>query len=277
MKNLFIILFFSVLFTSNSFSQDIETDTTINQKINKTVLVIPFSPRLYYNDADKEINKQTGKTFEQIMNAFRIEYDNSLIKLLNDTCYAISILSGYTISNNEDIEDIYSNSVYVFEKAMGFDKEMPNGYVHSHLMMSDKKAEKDLRKAKKQHGGEVVSPVTDVTNKFMHVKFNSPSFLIDLLKKYKADYVLFINQFEIIGNYLNPYKTGNNTNNMLIKVHYSLYNSQAKYIYGSFAAEEFPSQITDIEKISQHYFWKVNSQIIKNFPLNPETKKAKRK
>lgn len=277
MKNILIILFFSVIFISNSYSQDIATDSTINQKINKNVLVIPFIPRLYYNDADKEIAKQTGKTFEQIMNAFRIEYDNSLIKSLNDTCYAISILSGYTISNNEDIENVYSNSLYVFENAMGFDKKKPNGYVHSRLMMSDKQAEKDLKKAKKHNGGEVVSPVTDVTNKFMHVKFNTPSFIIDLAKKYSADYVLFINQFEIIGNYLNPYKTGNNTNNMLIKVHYSLYDSQSKYLYGSFAAEEYPSQITDIEKISVNYFGKVNSQIINNIPLESPNKKNKKK
>ena len=277
MNNQLIIFFFTILIISNSYSQNTITDSTINPKINKTVLVIPFSPRLYYNDADKEIAKQTGKTFEQIMNAFRIEYDNSLIKSLNDTCYAISILSGYTISNNEDIEDIYSNSIYVFEKAMGFDKKKPSGYVHSQLMMSDKKAEKDLKKAKKHNGGEVVSPVTDVTNKFMHVKFNSPSFLINLSTKYKADYVLFINQFEIIGNYLNPYKTGNNTNNMLIKVHYSLYESQGKYLFGSFAVEEYPSQLIEIEKISMQYFWQVNNQIIKNIPLNPEIKKAKKK
>lgn len=276
MKQIALILL-SILIISNSFSQDITSDTTANKKINKTVLVIPFSPRLYYNDADKDIAKQTGKTFEQIMNAFRIGYDFSLIKSLNDTCSAISILSGYTISNNEDIEDIYSNSVYIFENAMGFDKKKPNGYVHSHLMMSDKKAEKDLKKAKKHNGGEVVSPVKDVTNKFMHVKFDKASFIPELSKKYKADYVLFINQFEIIGNYLNPYKTGSNTNNMLIKVHYSLYSSQGKYLFGSFAGSEYPSTITDINKISSQYFFIVNSQIINNIPLEPETKKSKKK
>ncbi|OFX22087.1 MAG: hypothetical protein A2033_14380 [Bacteroidetes bacterium GWA2_31_9] len=274
---LLLLIFLLFIISASLFSQEIILDSTATQKINKKVLVIPFSPRLYYNDADKDIAKQTGKTFEQIMNAFRIGYDFSLIKSLNDTCSAISILSGYTISNNEDIEDIYSNSIYVFEKAMGFDKKKPNGYVHSQLMMSDKKAEKDLKKAKKHNGGEVVSPVKDVTNKFMHVKFISPSYLIELSKKYEADYVLFINQFEIIGNYLNPYETGNNTNNMLIKVHYSLYSSTGKYLFGSFASSEYPSILTDINKISLNYFHLVNNQIIKNIPLEPEKKRLKLK
>ncbi|OFX42220.1 MAG: hypothetical protein A2046_03905 [Bacteroidetes bacterium GWA2_30_7] len=269
-----LFLIFSIFVISKSFSQSIVPDTSINNKTNKTVLVIPFSPRLYYNDADKEIAKQTGNSFEQIMNSFRIGYDNSLIKQLNDTCKAISILSGYTISNNDDIENVYSNSNYVFEKAMGLDKKKPSGYTHSQLMVSDKKAEKERKKANK---GEVVSPVTDVTNKFMHVKFNSPAFLIELSRKNTTDYLLFINQFEIIGNYLNPYKTGSNTNNMLIKVHYSLYDSQGKYLFGSFATEEYPSTITDLKTISAQFFKAVNTQIISNIPLASVTKKSKRK
>lgn len=273
MKKYLIITYLIISFFG-SYSQTIVPDSTESNKINKTVLVIPFSPRLYYNDADKEIAKQTGNSFEQIMNAFRIEFDNALIQQLNDTCKAISILSGYTIFNNDDIENVYSNSNYVFEKAMGLDKKKTSGYTHSQLIVSDKKAEKELKKANK---GEVVSPITEVKDKFMNVKFKTPSVILELSKKNNADYLLFINQFEIIGNYLNPYKTGSNTHNMLIKIHYSLYDSMGKYLFGSFATEEYPSTITDIKVISAKYFKSVNAQIINNITLKAEVKKSKKK
>lgn len=268
MKKLLYILLIIINF--HSIAQDFEPIAIENKiLVDKTVLVIPFNQKIYNNDADEAIAKETGKTYDQILNYFRLAFDQQLIKSLNDTCHSISMLSSYTVSANEDLEMIYSVSNYVFSDAMDFDGEKRSLYLKSKLA-SEKKGGNNKKQKSGIRNGEIVSPINNVEDQFLHVKFTDKNLVKNIAYQYKVDYLLFINEFEIIANYTNPYNTGKNVNEMLIKVHYSLFNSTGKYIFGSFATAEYKAYIIDMTKISSDYFPIINKQIINNIPLKPE-------
>ncbi|HBF88310.1 MAG TPA: hypothetical protein DDX39_06670 [Bacteroidales bacterium] len=261
---IFLILLSTIVHAQDFDSIKVETKIIVD----KTVLVIPFNTKVYNNDADEAIAKETGKTFEQILNYLRLAFDQHLIKSLSDTCHSISMLSSYTVSANEDLQMIYSVSNYVLSDAMDYKEGKTSLYLKSNLA-SEKKSKKHDTGSRK---GEVVSTVANNEDKFLHVKFTDDNFIKNIAHQYQIDYLLFINEFEILGNYTNPYEVGKNEHTMLIKVHYSLYNASGKYLFGSFATTEYKAYINDITKISSEYFPLINSQIINNIPLKPEIK-----
>ena len=267
----YIFLIFSIL----SFSQD--TLTILPQKIksDKTFLIVPFNPKVYNNDADESISKETSKTYDQILNYFRLAFDQKLNEQLNDTCHSISMLASFTVSANEDLQLIYSISNYVLSEAMDFEDGKIGAFNKSKLEPEKPKKYQKQKSSNSSSGiqnGEVVSKVSRFSEQFLHVRFSDLNLIRNIAKSSKVDYMLFINEFEIIGNYTNPYNSGRNENDMMIKVHYSLYNSSGKYLFGSYATSQYKAFIVDMNKISELCFSDINKQIIKNLPLKIEKK-----
>lgn len=259
----FILIF--IIIISNIITKAQQIDSII--KSEKKIVIFPFNTKLYYNDAEIDIASNSKLNHIQILNYFRQEFDNSLIKFLNDTCIAVSALKSYTINGDNSLEEIYSISNYSYSKAMDYTEEKKSLYNTSKLAVSEKEKNKIEKNKNKKYGGEVVSTIVDNTDKFIHVTFKDKESLKEVSSQYSADYMLFINQFEILGNYSSPYDIEKVRNNMLIKVHYSIYTFNGKYIFGSFASAEYPVYIIEMKEIKEIYFPLIIKQIIKNIPL----------
>jgi hypothetical protein len=265
-----LLTIFLLLISVLSFSQD--TLKVLPQKIksDKSILIIPFNPKVYNNDAVEAISKETGKTYDQILNFFRLAFDQKLNEQLNDTCHSISMLASFTVSANEDLQLIYSISNYVLSEAMDFKDGKIGAFNKSKLEPEKPKKYQKQKSSNSSSGirnGEVVSKVSRFSEQFLHVKFTDLNLIRNIAKSSKVDYLLCINEFEIIANYTNPYNTGRNENDMMIKVHYSLYDASAKYLFGSYTTAQYKAYITDLKQISDKCFPEINKQIINNLPL----------
>lgn len=271
-KYLFTLTF--LLFATLGFSQD-----TL-PKYKKTVMVIPFNPNLYNNEASKDMIKKSGLSYDDLEFTLRMEFDRNIHDILADSCKSICLLQSYTTNENTvNIGDIYSHSNYYFAESKVFEPQKKRRFRFSRLA-SDKEldTEKDTTEYKekkqaydKSHAnkqritdGELTSEVRNNNDKFLNVKFKDDTFLKDLSKKFAVDYFLFINQFDIKGDFSNPYANGTSTNDMSIMIHYSIFNSNAEYIFGGVAVVDYPAYISDPKEVMDKYFAKLTKFIIKD-------------
>ncbi|MBI5218968.1 MAG: hypothetical protein HY958_08570 [Bacteroidia bacterium] len=270
MKNiLFLLLIFTVFY---GYSQDTKTKSRKEQIQDKLVLVVPFNPILYNNEASKEMIEQTGYKYKQVQNFLRMELDKNLLKAIADSCRSKGLLESYTTGGGDDLERIYAVSDYFLSDAMSYNPENKPLFGKSNVAADkdmDEKKEKKKKKeetAEKNTKGEVYSEVKNNPDKFLNIKFREKDFLKNFSKKDNVDFFLFINQFEIKGDYSDPYKVGNLSYAREIKIHFSVFNHNGKYLYGSYATIEFPATVNDPQKVADSYFLKLAREIVKNIP-----------
>lgn len=260
------IFFFLFLVSLNLFSQELKQKTRAEKIKDKIILVVPFNPILYNNEASKEMIEASGMKYKQVQNFMRIELDKQIHKVISDSCKSRSLLQSYTTQSDwDELENIYANSDYFLDEAMSFNsgKKPVSGKSN---VATDREEKKKGKEEKKGAGnrGELQSDVRNNPGKFLNVKFREKDFLKNLAKRANADYFLFISQFEIKGDYSDPYKIQNMTYNREIKVNFSIFDHRGEYLYGSYAIMEFPAIQNDLQTISDEYFSKLAKEIVKN-------------
>lgn len=241
---------------------------------NKLILVVPFNTKLYNNEASKDMIETTGLKYNQVQNILRAGLDKSIHSVIADSCRSVKLLESFTTGTDNDLDMIYSYSDYFFDEAQSYNPKKKPLFGKSKIAKDNDEGAEDKKKSKakkkeqeSKYDGELRSEVRNNANKFLHVKFREKDFLKNYSKKDNIDYFLFINQFEIKGDYSDPYKISNQTNARELKVHFSIFDHDGKFIYGSYAIEEIPSTINDPRKVADYYFVKLAKEIIKNIPL----------
>lgn len=271
MKYLFSIILL-LIFT-------VVTSQSIDKKHLKTVMVVPFNPNIYNNEATKDMIDFSGMSYDELEFTLRMEFDRSLHNNLADSCKSICLLQSYTTNENTiDVSEIYSYSNYYLSESKVFVPTKNKKFRLSNVA-SDKSldTEKDTAKyrSKKQEydkknkannitNGELTSEVKNNNDKFLNVKFKNDEFLQNLSKKFAIDYFLFINEFDIKGDYSDSYAVGKKSFDMSIIVHYSIFNSSSEYIFGGAAIVDYPAYISDPKIVISTYFDKLSSFIIKD-------------
>lgn len=268
---------FLIVAAFHGFSQEAKQKTRAEKIKEKTVLVVPFSTILYNNEASKEMVETSGMQYKQVQNFMRIELDRNLHKAIADSCKSRSLLQSYTTQTDwDELEYIYANSDYFLSDAMSYNAQKKSLFGKSKIATDKEDDEKTKKKKKKRedekqqeilNNGDVQSDVRNNPDKFLNVKFREKDFLKNLSKRDNVDYFLLINQFEIKGDYTDPYKVGNLSYNREIKVNFSVFNHDGQYLYGSYAIMEFPATENDLQKISDTYFGKLAKEIVKNIPF----------
>ncbi len=260
-RNLFLLLF--LFLTFDFFSQH----TTINQKtIEKypalgkhKIMLIPFEPHLYNSEIDFYINKETKLNAKQIKFAFRDGVNEALYKALK-LQYGVVDLMDDTVKTKKDLESIYQNLGYEYQK------------IPDQTNYTPPKKEKDDPKIEK---GQIVVE-TNADARFMNAKVKNATLVPYLYGKYKSDIFIFINQLDIKASGSNgPAELGTSTGNRKIVVHYTVYTFDAKEINSGIAEEQFPSTINNPTKIVGTYFSKIAQTITQRINLAlapPKTK-----
>lgn len=232
------------------------TEKTTIKKNVKSVLLVPFDPKLYLSEADMQIGKASKKTFHEIRDYFR---NNLMAYLLMDMTRfydAKTLLSSSstmsTESYDEDLQMIYSILNYKYEKPI---KPDIDGAENS------KTAKKDTTENGIMNGQIVADNNRSHTGEYINIVTSDSNIFPYLCNKYHVDYVLFINQLDIRlilpenENYT-PLKL-----NKEIKIHYSVFDREGKQIAGNYASTIVPAEENDIQSITKTYFPKITLQI----------------
>lgn len=232
----FLSLLFVTFFVLTSFGQ-------------KAVLVIPFDVKMYNNQESEKICKYSDVSYDKSIEKIRTSLDFHIYAALKDSMSVSSLLRTYTTDATTDLEVVHKNASYYF---------------------SDRKNVSDINKPLKSAGpnqniiaGEIVSTKSDVSDKIVNVKLQDPQLFSDLIQTYQAQYILYLTQFELLGDFSNPYTVADNSYVRTIKVNYVIYNSLGKFVAGDVATTTFSAKVNDLDQICDIYLARLAKQIVK--------------
>ena len=245
MKNKFTLLGFIFL----SFVTRAQ-NPTLNQKKNSEresaaahkAMLIPFEPKLYMGEVDRNINTETKLSAKQIRYKFRDGLNDQLYKAFKAAKFNVVDLMEDTIKYKKDLEGIYQYLSYEYLKVPD-----QNNY----------KAPKKEKEEKKIDKGQIMVE-TNSDKRFMEARLTNPKVVPLLYGKYKADIFVFINQLDILASgSKDPTDPSLGNANRKIVVHYTVYTFDAKEISSGTVEEEFDPALNNPKKIIDKHFSKI--------------------
>ena len=269
-KQKFVLLFLLPLFFISAYAQN----TTIGNKKNDQlvnnllrteaykILLIPFDPKLYMSEIDKNIAKESNMNFDQIRNNFRFALDENIFIEFKQRYSIFSLLSD-TNKTSLDLNYIYQSIGYKYDVVP---KENPSNENNMKKMIgkvTNPLKEKEEDKPKIQNGQLAVEMNSD--KRFMNTVISDPNLLTFLNKKYLSDIFIFINELDIKNDLSSSFDINANTYQREVTVHYSIFNKEGKNIHSGVAVTHFSSDLNNPKKIAASCFASVAQTIFSGF------------
>ena len=272
-KRITITLMIAISCVSLSYGQEyLDFNNRYNRQ--KRVLVVPFDERIYFNDATAEIAKRDGLTHDEIMEYFRYQLNLQLINSLIDSCEIVDLMTNNTREEEADITGLYTTMSYELRLAeFELDTENMGALARKRAEKLEearrKQREEEMQNARPgMKNGELVGTRQQTDDMYLHIVIGQPEVLKEIASRRRVDYFLFINQFDIKTDYRDPYISGQRNVNRLMRVHFSIYNTNGEFISGNYASTKVPIYEDDKERIVNQYFPEIMRQIIKKIKFH---------
>ncbi|MFW5852350.1 MAG: hypothetical protein ACOCWB_09005 [Bacteroidota bacterium] len=231
----------------------------------KSVMLVPFDSKLFNNQESEVMLEDSDMTYEQSIQFFTTSLDEYLTRAVKDTMRIHSLLRTYTTDAYSDIDIVHQQSDYVLT-------ERPQSISEKKDLSAFQNAKSRFKKRKKLSphiappDGEIVSDKEDNNNKFLSVKFVDSQVFIDLIQNYNVDYVVFITQFEILGDYSDPYAVAQQSYFRTIRVHYAIFDKSGKFVYGDYETNLFSASHNNISEVCSQNFPEIARKIMRRVP-----------
>ena len=235
------------------------------------VMVIPFEPKLYMSDIDRDLNKKTGMSATQIKYNFRIGLAKIMYSQVIKEHPAIQMYSAENEEIQQDLTYIYKSTGYHYDYMPEMEEKPIESKPKEVLNKIKKRADETLYGSKEQGGtwvkdGQLYS-VDYSKERFMNVRVLNPNMFDYLSKKYEVGYFVFINQLDVKIAPGTDYRAlENEMYQREIKVHYSIYDQYGNLVYASAAKNYFPSVMNDMNLIIKGHFPKICKEIAFHIP-----------
>jgi hypothetical protein len=235
------------------------------------VMIIPFEPKLYMSDVDRDISKKTGMSATQIKYNFRLGLANSMFSQTIKTHPSIQMYSADNKDIQKDLSYIYKSTGYHYDYVPENEEKPKQSKPKEVLNKIKKRADETLYGSKEQGGtrikdGQLYS-VDYSKDRFMNVRVLNSNMFEYLSSKYEAGYFVFINQLDVKIAPGTDYRAlENEIYQREIKVHYTIYDQYGNQIYASAAKNYFPSVINDMNIIIKGYMPKICNEIAFHIP-----------
>ena len=234
----------------------------------KTLVLVPFEPKLYSSEIDRELAKNAKLDFNQIRNKMRVGLNNIIYVEANKDIPTINFITEDPI-RQRDLSYIYKSIGYQYREMPPKDDKQPE---ETKLKKGWNKIKSQFEPKKKQEksgtsikNGQLYS-VHSNKERYMSTKVFNPAMLRTIKNEYAGKYFLFINQLDIhivssdyralqVENYLRQ-----------IKVHYSVLDHEGKLVYGGAEKAYFSSKNNNIDRIIRGQFSKIAKQILAKVP-----------
>ena len=230
---------------------------------NKTVLFIPFDSKMYNNQESAPMLAESEMTYEQSVQYFTTSLDEHMTMAIRDSINVQSLLRTYTTDAFNDIDIVHQQADYVLT-------ERPENLEEKRNLSAIDKAKHHVKKTKPKTvttaNGEVVSVRDENNTKFVSAQFPDTRVFIDLISNYSAQYVVFITQFEIVGDFSDPYLVGLKQYPRIIRVHYVVFNKKGSFVTGDVIESIFTAEENNIPIICSTYFPGIARKIARQIP-----------
>lgn len=247
-KTLILFLFLTVQFFAQdkTISEKNKTERDVVGTAHKS-MIIPFEPKMYFSEIDRNINAETNMSAKEIRYKFRDGLNEQLYKAFKSANYNCVDLMEDTAKYKKEVEGIYQYLSYEYQK-------VPN----QENYQAPKKEEKKQHLEKGQLNVE-----TNSDQRFMNAKLTNPKTVPLLYGKYNTDIFVFVNQLDIrASGSKDPTELSMGTSKRKIVVHYTVYTADAKQINSGIAEEEFDVNLNNPKKIIDKHFSKIAETIV---------------
>ena len=210
------------------------------------VMLIPYEPRMYMGEVDRQIHEETRLSPTEIRAKFRDGLNEQLYRAFKGSEFNVVDLLDDTLKYQKDIAGIYQHLSYDYQKVPDQEKYQP--------------PVKEKKQSQIEKGQLAIE--TNSEKRFMNAKVTNPKVVPLLYAKYKTDLFVFINQLDIkASGSPDPTQFLNTTPNRKISVHYTVYSYDAREINSGLAEEEFDPSLNNPRKIIDKHFSKVAETI----------------
>lgn len=191
----------------------------------KNIAVVPFMPQMYQNDLSRlwyktgEMTSHKDQLYEisrhiahAIADSLLYEYeltDLNESQTISTTDYLLEFYSLGSIAFADTFPQKTSKSKWLKNKST-FIKPHESGPDNGNLRLTEKERQQQ----------------------FINFKIRDLKRYVKLCKELEVDQVLFINQFDVKGDFGSPYQSGRETN-YVINIHYALYDDHANLLLGN--------------------------------------------
>ena len=229
------------LTTIPSFAQKAETPDSL--KAHK-VMLIPYDPRYYLSDADRDIAEQSKIEASKFRSNFRHSIDRNIQRAVRGNYECISLLNDTADELEETLDEVMGRTGYRYEKAIPVTPK--------HLEAINTAFKTKGTSIKEHEDSKTASQYIPVKSDamYMHAVVGKPQELFQqLYDQYQADIFVFVTQMEIKTNYNSCMDIANKIYRREIMVHFTIYDRFGRLLAGSYATSFFPSNSNDSNKI----------------------------
>lgn len=232
-KFFLFVAFFLPAFLSAQ--EGVKTPAVAN-KVTGKVMLVAFEPKMYMSDVDQSINKASKLSFDQIREYFRHQLDTQLKLKLQSTHGNIVTFYSDSAKMAKDLDYVYNNTSLSYDPV-------------------DKPTEPTTPATKKNPNIQNGQLTVEINNdkKFMNTKILNTEVLSYLTNKYKSEYFVFINEFDMKTN-PDSYDIKTDSYQREITVHYTIMDKNGKLIAAGIATSSYSSKINDPKKIAAQCF-----------------------
>ena len=242
------------------------------------LLVIPFDPHLYWSDADMEIGKQSKLDMPRVRQAFR----KRLSALLDPEGFqTIHLLGGKIKDSLTDLNKIYTSVTYEYKDVI-YSQANPKPeppkpdtktQVKNGVNNTLNKAKNIFKKDEEEDDNQ--QPVYQNSSRAVHAKnpakyfavnVKDPNFYTYFNNKYKIDYYIFINQFEVETDYTECLDRARQNYKRNFVTHFSIFDKTGKQIAGHRIIVHYPSNSNNISQILKDNMETVAKRILAELP-----------
>jgi hypothetical protein len=239
-------IFFILLFSAGSlslFSQSVQHEKKEEtDSIEHRVMLIPYDPRFYLSDADKEIAEQSKKSPEQIRRTIHRTSEWYVYREIRKRYPVISLLENDTIESYiEAAGSIFSNAAYAYAHPL---------VAHPVPKINVKDPNKDA--ADSRIASRYLNDDSRV--EFMNANVNKKEVFQKLSLQFNADLFVMLTQFEFKTNYKTCLDIANKIYQREIKLHFTIYDKTGKLVGGNYAVAFIPSNVNNLDEIIKSCF-----------------------
>ena len=251
-----ICLSFQISFSQKQKNKKQQEEITIPGDYHE-ILIIPFEDKMYNSKLDKDIALAGNLDFEQVRDRFRKGLIISLAAALNRKFETISFTPG-------DTNDLQAQSMIYAGIKYRYDLVEPKDDAKK-----KQPADQDIESTREIRDGQLVS-TKDNHPRFMNTELVNKDLFNELPKRFKKDLFLFINQFDLLKEYVQGTEEQKGGFKNKIRVHFALYDKQGRSLVDGLAEVSYPNSMNDINEILSRYFFKLATEVQEQFPTKEE-------
>lgn len=222
--------------------------------ISKKIVLIPYAPFMYFSDADMHLSQANRMTEQQVREKIRNEFESDLYYQLLARFDVASLMRATTLSGEEDLRKVYGTTSYVKYNAKAI-KDRKRSDEETKLFQYTESM------YKKSKGQILFAQDSNV----MVAVFNDMDVYKQLVSKYKADYVVFVTQFEINTSNKNTLEWQYREYQREYAIHYNLFNRAGELVRAEVIMVAAGKE-NDLKSVRQAYIAKLAEKM--KFILN---------